>query len=277
MNYKQEMMFPIILLVLSVVLLVFQITTTGLKLDIDLKGGTQIIGELPNAVSEADLEKVLTPYGASIRTSTSLSGTSSVFIGVDSAVNTTDLISDLAKNGYTLNNYSIQTVGTSLGASFFQQAIFVLAFAFLFMGITVFIIFRIPLPSFYVVLCGVADITETLVVSQLLGIPLSLATFTSLLLLLGYSVDTDILLTTRVFKTEGGDVAAKVKGAMKTGITMVGATIAALLALYVISTSPVISQIASILLIGLVLDIINTWLLNAPLLRLYMDRKVKQK
>jgi preprotein translocase subunit SecF len=277
MNYKQEMMLPIILLAVSLVILTFQLTTTGLKLDIDLKGGTQIIGELPISVSEADLNRVLAPYSASIRTSTSIAGVHSVFIGVDSSVNTTEVINTLAKNNYEMTSYSVQSVGTALGSSFFQQAVFVLAFAFLFMGITVFIVFKIPLPSFYVVLCGFADIVETLMVSQLVGIQLSLATFTALLLLLGYSVDTDILLTTRVFKTEGGDVTAKVKGAMKTGITMVGATIAALIAMFVISTSPVITQIASILLIGLVLDIANTWLLNAPLLRLYMERKANVK
>jgi preprotein translocase subunit SecF len=276
MNYKQAMMFPILLLVLSVVVLVFQLTSNGLKYDIDFKGGTQITGELQRSVSEADVEGLLKQYNANIRTSKSLSGVTTLFIGIDSSIDPSQVIATLASNNYMLTSSSVQTVGAALGQAFFQQAVFVLGFAFIFMAITVFIIFKIPLPSGYVVLCGIADITETLVISQLLGIPLSLATFTSLLLLLGYSVDTDILLTTRVFKTEGGETKSKVSGAMKTGMTMIGATIAALSALFLISTSPVISQIASVLLIVLVLDIVNTWGLNAPLLRLYMERKEKK-
>jgi preprotein translocase subunit SecF len=270
MNYKLEMVIPLILLILSTVYLIYISTNSKMNLDIDLKGGTQITGQFSTTINEANIENILKNYGVSIRTATSITGTS-VFLTFDSSINPDDIINTLKNANYPFDSYSVQTVGTALGASFFQQAIFVLAFAFLFMGITVFIVFRIPVPSFYVVLCGFADISETLVVSQLLGIPLSLAVFTSLLLLLGYSVDTDILLTTRVYKTQGGETTAKVKGAMKTGMTMIGATLAALLALFSITTSPVISQIASILLIGLVLDVINTWFLNAPLLRWYME------
>jgi preprotein translocase subunit SecF len=199
-----------------------------------------------------------------------------VFIGVDSAVNTSDVINTLSASDILLTSYSVQTVGAALGSSFFQQAIFVLIFAFIFMAAAVFIIFRMPMPSVFVVLCGGLDIFETLVLSQIFGIQLSLATFSALLLLLGYSVDSNILLTSRVFKTEG-EIEHKIKGALKTGVTMIGATIAALLALFIIPTSQVISQIASVLMIGLVLDIINTWMLNAPLLRLYIDGKTVKK
>jgi preprotein translocase subunit SecF len=274
MNYKQVMAFPILLLVLSMVLLVFQLTTTGLNLDIDLKGGTQITGDFQRSVSETDIEGLLKPYNANVRTSRDIAGTTSVFIVVDSSIDSQDVIDTLASNGYALSKYSIQTVGASLGEAFFEQAMLVLGFAFVFMAITIFLIFRNPLPSFFVVFCGVADIVETLAISQFLGIPLSLATFTSLLLLLGYSVDDNILLTSKVFKSEG-DSKTKISDAMKTGMTMMVATIVALLALFMISTSTVITQIASVLLIGLIVDLLNTWALNAPMLRLYVERKGK--
>jgi preprotein translocase subunit SecF len=274
MNYKQVMIFPIIILLLSVIYLVFELTTTGLKVDIDFKGGSQIIADFQTPVSGAEIEAALKAYDANVRTATSLTG-SSIIIGVDTSVNPQDVINTLEKNGFALKSYSTQTVGSALGESFFQQAVIVLIFAFVCMAITVFIIFRIPLPSGYVVLCGFANITDTLVVSQILGINMSLATFTSLLLLLGYGVDTDILLTTRVFKTTEGQPEAKIRGAIKTGLTMSGATIAALAALFVISTSTIIVQIASVLLIGLLFDMLNTWLLNAPLLRMYIERKAK--
>jgi preprotein translocase subunit SecF len=142
----------------------------------------------------------------------------------------------------------------------------------MFMSIAVFIVFRIPTPSFYVILSAFADIVEAFAVSQLIGIKLSLATFTALLLLIGYSVDTDILLTTRVLKSEG-EIGAKTRGAMKTGMTMLAATGAALIALFVMHASSTITQIASVLLIGLVFDVINTWITNAGLLRWYIERK----
>ena len=121
-------------------------------------------------------------------------------------------------------------------------------------------------------LSAFADITEALAFSQLLGIRLSLATFAALLLLVGYSVDTDILLTARVLKGEG-KLKELISRARKTGLTMTGTTCAALLALFAISGSAVITQIASVLLIGMLFDVLNTWITNAGLLTRYVERK----
>jgi preprotein translocase subunit SecF len=271
MNYKAEMILPISLIIFSVAYLFFLTSGPGLNMDIDFKGGTQITAQFQNpTIDIAKIESALKPYDANVRAS--ITG-SSVFITFASTNDPQDVLASLKSAGFAVKDYSVQTVGAALGSAFLQQAMFVIGFAFIFMAVVVFIIFRNPLPSFYIVLCGFADIVETLVFSQVIGIQLSLATFTSLLLLMGYSVDTDILLTTRVFKAESGTIRGNTIGAMKTGLTMIGATMAALSALFIISTSAVISQIASVLLIGLVLDLMNTWLLNAPLLRLFMERK----
>jgi len=275
MDYKKLIIIPVILLVFSIGYLYLKTTTTGLNLDIDLKGGTQISAESANSVDQADLERILKSYSASVRVARGITGTYSVLIEFDSSINADDVIQTLKQNNYNFDSYSTQTIGPTLGAAFFQQAQVILIFAFIFMAITVFIIYRIPVPSFYVVLAGFADITEALAFSQILGIPLSLATFASLLLLLGYSVDTNILLTTRVLKGGESDIKDKIGAAMKTGLTMIGATAAALFALFFISTSTVITQIASVLLIGLIFGILNTWITNAALLRIYIERRRK--
>jgi preprotein translocase subunit SecF len=78
-----------------------------------------------------------------------------------------------------------------------------------------------------------------------------------------------------VLKSAEADPRKKIRGAMKTGLTMIGATAAAMLALFVISTSSIITQIASVLLIGLIMDIPNTWILNSGLLLWYVERRRK--
>lgn len=272
LNYKLIMIFPIIFLILSVGYLLWLVSDKGLNLDIDLKGGTQISAESQSAVNADVLENILKDYEANVRVAKGV-GRYSILIEFDSKINFDDILKTLQENGYNFKDYSVNTIGPSLGIAFFKQAQLVLLVAFIFMAITVFIIFRVPMPSFYVVLCGFADILETLVISQILGIKLSLATFSALLLLLGYSVDTDILLTTRVLKTAEGELSNKIKEAMRTGITMIGTTTVALFALFTISISSIITQIASVLLIGLLVDILNTWALNAALLRWYVERK----
>ncbi len=272
MNYKTQAILPLFGLAFALIYLFYLISTTGLILNIDLKGGTQISFESKSELSENNIENILKDYEAEVRIARGVTGYVAL-IEIDSSIDSTEIINVLKNNGYSSADFSVSALTSSLGVSFFQQAQLVLLFAFLFMAITVFFIFKDPFPSFYVVLCGFADIVETLAISQFLGIKLSLATFAALLLLIGYSVDTDILLTSRVLKTAEGELKSKIKGAMKTGLTMIGATAVALTALFIVSASLVITQIASVLLIGLIVDVFNTWFVNANLLRWYIERK----
>jgi len=269
MNYKKLIIIPLLLLAISLVYLFYQVSTKGLILDIDLKGGTQIVAESPTSINEQAIENILKKYDVDIRTARGVTGYT-IFINFDASINPNDVIKTLKENGYDFKSYSTQTIGPALGVAFFQQAQLALLFAFSFMAVTVFIIFKKIVLSFRVVLSAFADIIETLVLSQILGIELSLATFAALLLLIGYSVDDDILLTNRVIKGSG-EIKTRIKGAMKTAFTMVGATCVALLALLIMSSSLVIVEIASILLMGLIFDQINTWLFNAPVLRWYVE------
>lgn len=273
MNYKNFIAVPVILLVLSLAYLFWINSTTGLNLDIDLKGGTQIVAEYPTVVSEQKLESILKPYDASVRTAKGIT-TYSVFVEFDASIDPNNVLKTLNENGYDFKDYSIQTVGTSLGSAFFQQALIAIIFAFLFMTGTAFIIFRKPVLSLRVIFSAFADIIETLLLSQIIGIKLSLATFAALLLLIGYSVDDDIMLTARVTKGTG-EINERIKRARKTAFTMIGTTFVALISLFAIVESPIIDQIASIMLIGLVFDLINTWMFNAPILRWYVEKGMK--
>lgn len=268
MNYKLLLIVPIILLIISLIGLLY-LLENGFERDIELKGGTQI--SISIQADTKTLETLLKDYDAKVRLVKGFSGYSTL-IDVPIEKNATEIIPLLQKNGYVFEDYSFQSVGPALGESFFRQSQLALIVAFVFMSIVVFVVFRKFLPSSYVVLAASADIIETLVFSQFLGIKLSLASFAALLLLIGYSVDTDILLTSRVLKGEG-EIKERIKGAMRTGLTMSGTTLAVLIVLFFASTSVVLTQIASVLLIGLIFDLINTWLGNSVLLRWYMERK----
>ena len=68
------------------------------------------------------------------------------------------------------------------------------------MGLVVFIYFRTLVPSLAVILAAFSDIVVTLAIFNLTGEKLSTAGVAAFLMLIGYSVDTDILLNTRVLK-----------------------------------------------------------------------------
>jgi preprotein translocase subunit SecF len=110
----------------------------------------------------------------------------------------------------------------------------------------------------------------------LVGIPLTLPTTAALLMLIGYSVDSDILLTMRVLKRQG-KLEDKLAGAFHTGIIMTSTTLAAVLSIWVVSALgqiEILRDMAAVLLIGLLLDIMNTWITNASILKWYVEGKV---
>lgn len=182
-----------------------------------------------------------------------------------------------SKLNYKLDekNSSIEFSSSSISSGFYQQLRFAIALSFILMATVVFVIFRTPIRSLSVILAGLLDIIMTIVVVDLLHIQLSTAGIVALLMLIGYSVDVDILLTARVVRTREGTLNQRIWDSFKTGITMTLTAIAAaaVALIFTHSVSPVLSQMFTVILIGLGFDIINCWITNASILKWYMERK----
>jgi len=275
-RYGHLLVISILLVTFSVGFLFYGYSQTGdwfIK-SIELRGGTVISVSLDSPVTVSELESKLSEkFGSVIIQETRGLGGYGLSIEVESSANTTAVLSELNANGINTERSSVQTIDPGIGASFWYQAQIAVILAFAFMAVTVFAIFRIFAPSMAVILAAGCDIIETVAFMQIFGIQLSLASLAALLMLIGYSVDTDIILTTRVLRMTEKSVDERISSAMKTGLTTAGTTIGALAVLYISSVSAVLSQIASVLLIGLVLDLVNTWIQNAAIIKWYAVRK----
>ena len=132
----------------------------------------------------------------------------------------------------------------------------------------------VSIPSIAVIISAFADIALSLAVVDLFGMKMSSAGIVAFLMLIGYSVDTDILLTTRVLKRKSESVNKAIWGAFKTGSTMTLTSIIAVgVALIVVyNYNTILNQIFTILLIGLSFDLFNTWITNTSLIKLYAER-----
>jgi len=167
----------------------------------------------------------------------------------------------------------VDQIGETFGQTLQHQALLALLFSFIGMSIVVFIAFRTMIPSLAVVFAALTNIVITAAIMDLIGITLTLGTTAALLMLIGYSVDSDILLTTRVLKRQG-KLEDKLRNAFRTGFIMTTTTLSAIVALLVVSwfgQIEIIFQIAAVLLIGLVVDLMNTWMFNAGLLKWYVQ------
>jgi len=130
-------------------------------------------------------------------------------------------------------------------------------------------------PSFAVILSAFADIVMTLAIIDLVGIKLSTAGIVAFLMLIGYSVDTDILLTTRILNRKHGGINQELFGAFKTGTTMTLTSIIAITTALIVvyPFGSVLNQIFTILLIGLGFDLFNTWITNASIIKWYAESR----
>ncbi len=169
-------------------------------------------------------------------------------------------------------NSSIEMTGTALSESFYNELITAIALAFLFMSIVVFIIFRKIVPTIAVIQAAIFDIAFALVLSNLFGIRMSTAGIAALLMLIGYSVDTDIMLTTKVLKRREKTINARIKGAFKTGIIMTITSLVAMMVAYSFVQAGLLKQMFLVISFGLIGDLISTWLGNASILKWHAEK-----
>ncbi len=260
---KRLVVIPVVMIILALFILGSNWINTGFPIErsIELKGGTLITITTSDPLSSNDVESLFPGEEISVR---EIGGASSGVL-VQTEVDPNTVIEEVGKIA-EIKGTSVETVGPSLGETFWRQAQLAVLFAFIAMSIVIFIMFREVGPSTAVIVAAMFDIIITAAIMDVLGITLSLGTLAALLLLIGYSVDTDVLLTTEVIKT-GKGVEKGSRSAFKTGITMTATTVGALLVVLLIPTSPILNQIVTVLAIGLIVDSILTWIINVNILR----------
>lgn len=269
-NPKKMMAIPAALFGVAAVIVIITFIMTGMPVTpgIDFAGGTAV------TIYTDDSKEEIEAYFAGYDLKSIDEGISGGYYLKFGPMSNEEM---MAFNDYILAGYpdaGIDQIGANFGATLQSQAFLALLFAFLGMAVVVFIAFRKLLPALTVVFAGVADITITAACMNIFGIELSLATTAALLMLIGYSVDSNILLTSKVLKRQG-NLAEKMEGAFRTGFIMTSTTFCAILAMFIVSligNVPTLYTISAVLLIGLITDLIFTWGFNAGMLRLYAEK-----
>ncbi|NQU79376.1 protein translocase subunit SecF [Candidatus Woesearchaeota archaeon] len=281
-NYKKSMWITVVMLLISIIIIIGNTVITGefIPRGVSLKGGVTITVPSDDLVDIDELQSYLrsqfTQSSIHVRSMTS-AGEKIGFIVDASDVDSEELLDSIRDRTGGFEKFSMETMGSALGEAFFKQILLAILIAFALMSLVVFFAFKTFVPSAAVILSAVSDIIMTIAVIDLLQIRIETAGIAALLMLIGYSVDTDILLTTRVVKRTEGAVFDRVVGAMKTGMTMTVTSLAAVTVALVFTQSETLKQIMLILFIGLIFDMLNTWIQNAGILRWYMEGKSMKK
>lgn len=286
-NYKKLLLIPAFLLILSLLVIAnfYQKNGDIVNKDVSLKGGLSLEIYSDKPISETsfnNLEKELNLKFANkdffIRKLVELSSSEQSGIIIESSdLKETDLKQIVEKNLKIKliddKNYFVRETSSTLGASFYNQMLSTIVIAFIFMTIVVLIIYRKLIPCLAIIMSPILNMIGAIAVIDLFGFRVSDATVAALLLMIGYGIDTDILLTTKLLKEKEGTVFKRIKKSFTTGITMTIATITALTLSSLVANSIVLKEMFIVIIIGLIFDVSSTYLMNAGLLRWYLKNE----
>lgn len=174
------------------------------------------------------------------------------------------------------SDMKLEEVSPALSRLFVNKVLNIALISAFLATVAVFLIFRTFIPSVAVLVGATSDIIMALGAMSFFGIPLTLASFVTLMTLSALSLDTDMMLTIKTVKRREGTARERAYDAFRTGFAMTTTVIVAfailmLLGLY--THIPTYYQIGSVAVAGLIGDLIATWCLNSVLVLWYLEGK----
>ncbi len=274
---RELVAIPLVLLVvaLGVLAVATLVTGTPIELGIEFTGGAEI--QIQTTDSPSEIEAAFDEPTASVtQVGSPTSNTYLVEFQSDDYEDLNVLVEQAEAADYTIQQEGERSA--SFASDTQSQALFGLFIAFVGMALLVFLMFRTFVPSIAVVVSAFSDIVIPLSLMRLFNMELTLGTVAALLMLIGYSVDSDLLLNNHVLRRHG-DFYTSTTRAMRTGVTMTVTSLAAMIVMTIVSSLlgiPLLPAVGIVLVFGLLADLMNTYLLNVSLLRYYKYEGIAQ-
>lgn len=269
---RQLVLVPLILLAIALAIIggTWVMTGNPAHLGMDFTGGVEITVE-----TEGGEEAIREAFDQEPESIQGVGGHDDRYIvsfplaGEDAGGQSTEIESQAEAAGFGVQ--AIEERTPAFGAETQQEALLGVGLAFVGMSLLVALIFRTFVPSIAIIASAFSDIMIPIALMNLLGIELTLGTVAALLMLIGYSVDSDILLNNQILRRRG-DFYESTQKAMRTGVTMTTTSIVAMTVMTVVAwffQIPLLPAVGVVLVFGLCADLMNTYLMNVSLLRYY--------
>jgi preprotein translocase subunit SecF len=279
-DYDKYFAIPAAIVIISAGILAFSYASNGQMITkgLDFTGGTEIQFSINESFKTNEIATVFGEAGRSdIQAVKQTTGdeTSLLLRIPPPEMNETQASSILEGAGYQVQVESLRSLSSAVSDEFFVQAQLAFVMAFTIMSLVIFYAFKDLTPSLAVIFAAAGDIIFAMAGMVIFNIPLTLGSFAALLMLIGYSVDTDIVLSTRALRQQRKSLKHRIWSSIKTGVTMSSGGIAGFTILYFVSQALVgpseLSNIAAVMVLGLVADIPLTYFGNALILKKYIE------
>lgn len=283
-DYDKYFAIPVALIILSIAVLSFSYISNGevMEKGLDFTGGTEVQFAINDSFETQEIANVFSQAGRNdvqaVKQTTD--GETSLLVRIPPPqIDESEATEILQEAGYDVRVESLRSISSSVSDEFFVQAQLAFVMAFTIMSLVIFYAFKDLTPSIAVIFAAAGDIIFAMAGMVIFNIPLTLGSFAALLMLIGYSVDTDIVLSTRALKQQRKSLQHRIWSSIKTGVTMSSGGIAGFTLLYFVSQALVgpseLSNIAAVMVLGLVADMPLTYFGNALILKKYIEGDFK--
>lgn len=260
-------------LALSIIFLIM-LLTLGLPISRDFKGGTLLtvrdVEKVPDVNHVKSQVESLTGLTVDVRTTYNGFDIETDALGG----NAENLIKNMLFTSFDIGENSI-TVGALGPIVNSAQIVQILTFgvvAFITMGVIIFI-FRRRIAATTVLIAAGLDIIGILGLMTLFRVPVGLTSIIGILITLGYVIDTNTFLASRLLKGAGGDPRENIGETMKTGLAMSAVALAILASINILTTASQISELTFAVIFGIIVNIVNTWFLSSVIILRHFERK----
>lgn len=275
-EHQKYFLIPIVLILASLVALGVSYSGNGefLQKGTDFSGGTQAQFQINESFETAAVEQAFSDAGKP-GVNAQRTGTGNLLVEIPPPdIGQEEALSIIEEMGLDSQVLQFNSISASVSNQFFLQAQIAFVLAFTVMSLVIFIAFKDITPSVAVIFAAAGDIIVAAAAMSVLGIPLTLGSLGALLMLIGYSVDTDIVLSTRTLRRDRESLKKRMWESLKTGVTMSSGGIAGFTLLYIVSYLIVgpseLANISAVMVIGLLADMPLTWLGNTAILKSYI-------
>ncbi len=272
-HYKKILITSLLILVAALGYVLYNYIVYGriFNLSVEITGGYLII--IPHNVNISALTSML--HKLNVVDYDIYRAGGNVYIEAKN-LNTTAFLNYLSSLGISKESVTIQRFSSYVGGIIFNQLITLLLIATVIICIFIWIRFRKKQPVLGIITVILWDLLVTFSLINIFGLRVGPIGLVTLLGILGFAIDNNIVLATNVFQERELSFGDRVKISLKVGLLMELFIVLVVVPLYFLVDLPVVKQFSIIWLFIVIADSYAYLFLNVPIYR-YFEEKLKHQ
>jgi preprotein translocase subunit SecF len=278
-NYKKFLLLSISLFAIFIGIILFNYFKYGyiINKSITISGGYVTLINNNYNLTNTEIQNILNQMN--ITDYVLYSTPNIIYIESRDQINGTLLI-NLLNQYYNISiqpsDISIQQYSSLVGDLIFNQFLFFVILAMILAAFVIFIAFRVSNTTLNIISTILFDIIGLLAILSITKYPIGANGFIAMLMILGFAIDNNVVLSTNMIKEKDKPFIERVKMSFRVGVLMEIIALYTLLLLYFIVPDPSVNEFAFVLSTATILDLIYYLIGNIPLYK-YFEAKKEQE